>query len=323
MPSFNTKKRRGRIFNRRNKKNNTRRAKSVEAKRKNTSEEIGSGGYGIVSRPAKRCDTFLDKNFNKNVFREKYYNNPNYISKLTEFGSATRELEIGNAIKEKIESYKDYFCLVEFICNASDTDSISIGTDTYDTYAISPYCGIPFSELLRQDIIIPMNVVELCYLVTALQTLIKGIKLLHSYHIYHKDIHTGNILIDSETLTLRLIDFGLSENHSNITNNKSPIIFKSELIDLEMIVNNIIEPFTKYLLGSRINDIDLHDVQPIIKDFYEQIVIFDEYMRLIKNPRNGVTYNNADDKIQDERLLNIIHEFNNLKDIRYYLEFYS
>ena len=321
MPSFNTRKRRGRIFNRHNKtvRNGNRRSRSLEPRKKNTSEEIGSGGFGIVSRPAARCDSFINKNFNQNVYREAYYNNPNYISKLTEHSSAERELEIGNAIKDLIPTYYDYFCLVEFMCSAPESKSINRNGDFYGTYAISPYCGIPFSELLRQDIVAPMNVFELCYLLTALQQMVEGLRLLHVNHIFHKDIHDGNILYDSENYMLRLIDFGLAENHSDIKNVNSPIIISGELHDLDMLINNVINPFIEYLLDSRINEADIRSEYPSIDKFYYQIRKFYGRMSAIKNPKNKVSFNNADRLEQDTRLLNIVHQFKKLKGINDYL----
>jgi serine/threonine protein kinase len=316
--------RRGRSLNRNNRfrrthRNNTR-AKSAELRRKNNnSEEIGSGGFGIVSRPPARCDSFYNKNFNQNAFREAFYN-PNYISKLTEFSGASHELEIGNTIREQIPNYYDYFCLGEFICKAPDSKSINMGYNTYDTYLVVPYCGKPFSDILREDIISPMNVFELCYLLTALQELIKGIRFLHLNHIFHKDIHDGNILYDSENYILRLIDFGLSEDYSDIKNVNSPIIINSELHDNEMIVDNIIMPYIEYLLNSRINLRNVRNAHPAINKFYYQIREFYGLTSKIKNPNNKSSYNNSNSLTKDTRLLNIIHQFRQLKGINYYLE---
>jgi len=108
----------------------------------NNSEEIGSGGSGIVSRPPAKCDSLLNKKnkkkkFNQNDLGAAYYGNPNYISKLTEYYSAERELEIGIAIKDVIPNYEDYFCLVEFICNAPTSKHISLGGDYYNFSTIS------------------------------------------------------------------------------------------------------------------------------------------------------------------------------------------
>ncbi len=316
--------RRGRSLNRNNRFRRTRRkngrAKSLELRRKNNnSEEIGAGGFGIVSRPPARCDSFFNKNFNQNVFREAYYNN-NYVSKLTEYTGAIRELEIAYTIREKIPNHYDYFCLGEFICKAPDSKAINKGFDTYDTYLIMPYCGKPFSDTLREDVVSPMNIFDLCYLLTALQELITGIRLLHLNHIFHNDIHDGNVLYDSENYTLRLIDFGLSENYSDIKNDNAPIIIDTELHDNAMLVKHIIVPYIKHLLGSRIKLSSIRSAYPAINKFYYQIREYYRLISKIKNPKNEPRYNNSNSLTRDTRLLNVIHQFRQLNGINYYIE---
>ena len=317
MPSFNTRKRRGRVFNRRTNtvRNVHKRSKSLEPRKKNTSEEIGSGGFGIVSRPPARCDTFINKNFNQNAFREAYYGNPNFISKLTEYSSAQRELDIALAIKDEIPNYGDYFCLVEFICNAPESKSINRNGDWYGTYAISPYCGTPLKQYLRDDIIAPVNIFELCYLVPALQTMIRGLQQLHLKHIFHKDIHDENILYDSDTGLLRLIDFGLADDFRKIKNDNHPVIISEEHHDLDMLVKNVIMPLLEFLLDSRINDPEIHIKYPYIEDFHYQIREFYGKAYAIMNPKNGEKFRNVDKETQLTRLLNVVHYFKQLKSV--------
>ena len=62
MPSHNTR-RRGRSLNRKNKfrktqRNRRNKARSEEPRREeNNSKEIGSGSFGIVSRPPAKCNS--------------------------------------------------------------------------------------------------------------------------------------------------------------------------------------------------------------------------------------------------------------------------
>jgi serine/threonine protein kinase len=317
MPSFNTKKKRGRIVNRINNtvRNNHKRYKSLEPVIKNTSEEIGTGGFGIVSRPPARCDSFINKNFNQNAFRGAYYGNPNYISKLTEYINAKHELDISLAIKEIIPNYQNYFCLVEFICNAPKSKSINRNGYFYDTYAISPYCGIPLNQYLRQDINAPVNIFELCYLVPALQTMISGLQQLHLEHIYHIDIHDENILYDSETGLLRLIDFGLAKDLRIIKNNNDPIIIREEYYDLDMLVNKIIIPLINFLLDSRINKSKIHIKYPYIEDFYYQLRDFYVEFNIIMNPSRSEPFNSVGEEIKLTRLLNAVQYFKDLKSV--------
>jgi serine/threonine protein kinase len=297
---------------------NCKRSKSCNIK-KISQEEIGFGGFGIVSRPPARCDTFINKNFNQNAFREAYYGNRDYVSKLTEYSSADRELVIGNVIKDKIDDYQNYFCLVEFICNAPREKSIERNGDFYGTYAISPYCGIPLDEFLLKDINAPVNIFELCYLVRALQILTYGITELHKNHIFHKDIHPGNILWDNSSGLMRLIDFGLADDLSDLNASRLGVMY-DKVHDLEMLIKNVIHPLIDILLDSRINDSRLWAKKEffIIEDFYYEIRDFYGKMERLFNPHGSRRYNQLemkDRKIQITRLSNIIDEFMKIKSL--------
>jgi serine/threonine protein kinase len=326
MPSINTRKQqRGRLFNKfKNKtlRNGNKRSKSLEPT-KNTSEEIGSGGFGIVSRPPARCDSFIDKNFNQNAWRAAYYGNPNYISKLTEYTSAQRELEIALAIKEEIPFHEEYFCLVEFICNAPESKSINRNGDFYGTYAISPYCGTPLNQYLREDIKAPINIFELCNLVPSLQHMIKGLQQLHINHIYHKDIHDENILYDSESGLMRLIDFGLADDFRRIKSHNALVIISEEHHDLDMLVKNVIMPFVEFLLDDpRLSNSRIHIKYPYIEDFYYQMRKFYGQAYGIMNPKNKESFRNVDKEEQLTRLLNVVFRFRELQSINELAEGY-
>jgi len=302
---------RGRTY----RKNSNRRARSLEPYI-NNSEEIGSGGFGIVSRPPAKCDSFLNKNFNQNAWRAAYYGNPNYISKLTEYSSAQRELDTALAIKDVIPNYEDYFCLVEFICNAPVSKSIKRGGDDYNTYAISPYCGITLEDYIRSDITAPINIFELCYLVPSLQYMIRGLQIMHIHHIYHKDIHEGNILYDSDSGLMRLIDFGLSDDRRNIKNDNHPAIINEELHDLDMLITYVIKPLIEFLLHSRISIPSVHSKYPYIEDFYYELQRFNGVMNSIMNPKYKNKYENVTDNEEKlVRLLNVVDKFKEIKSV--------
>jgi len=304
--------------------NSNRRARSLEPYITN-SEEIGSGGFGIVSRPPAKCDSFQ----NKNAWRPAYYGNPNYISKLTEYSSAERELEIGIAIKDVIPNYEDYFCLVEFICNAPVSKHIRRDGDYYNTYAISPYCGITLENYIRRDSIETgasmnkddsnmkqLNIFELCYLVPSLQYMIRGLQIMHTHHIYHKDIHQGNILYDSDSGLMRLIDFGLSDDRRNIKNDNHPAIINEELHDLDMLITYVIKPLITFLLDSRISTESVHMKYPYIEDFYHELKRFKQVMNSMMNPKNKNKYKNVTDNEEKlVRLLNVVYQFKQIKSV--------
>jgi serine/threonine protein kinase len=317
MPRHQT---RGRSLNRagprRHTVNNRRRARSLNANRKIKNEEVGSGGFGVVSRPPQMCGRYIsnEENFNSAAFRETYLGNPEYISKLTEYSGAKHELDIGIYIKDHIDDYQNYVCLVEFICQAPEDKSIEVNGDLYGTYAIAPYCGIPLSKLVEKDIPPPVNVFELCFLITALQHLTRAVSRLHRARIFHQDIHTDNILWDSDTGLMRLIDFGLAQNLSGERlNNNSPVIINAELADWERTVQNVIIPVVKYVLDSDILD-RARSKYSYVEDFYYHLREFNGRIQSILNPRNA-PFARANNEEKVTRFLNVILQFREIPSL--------
>ena len=317
MPRHQT---RGRSLNRggprRHTVNKRQRARSLNANRKIKNEEIGSGGFGVVSRPPQMCGRYLsnEENFNSAAFRETYLGNPEYISKLTEFSGAEHELAIGTYIKDNLDNYQNYVCLVEFICQAPPNKSIEVNGDFYGTYAIAPYCGAPLSKLIENEIPPPVSVFELCFLITALQHLTRGVSSLHRIRIFHQDIHLENILWDTDTGLMRLIDFGLAQNLSGegLVNN-SPVIINVELGDWEKIVHYVIIPVTNYVLDSDILE-KARPKYPYVDDFYYQLREFNGKIQAILNPRGAPLMRASNDE-KVTRYLNVILQFRNVQSI--------
>jgi serine/threonine protein kinase len=318
-PSQNIRRRRTRSANRKNtqRRNNTRRAKSLERNKNINAEELGFGAYGIVSRPPAKCARFLNnENISTDLWREAYYGNPNYISKLTEYTNALHELEIANIIRKNIPNYENYFCLTEFICYAPESKIIYRGSDYMNTYAVAPYCGVTLLKVIESDY--PMNIFELCNLIPAAQHFIRGVLKLHTLGIYHKDIHEENVLYDRESGSLRLIDFGLAENLTDIKNKNSSIIISSELHDSEQIVNNIIRPLVGFLLDSRISDDTVRETYKFINNFYYQLRDFYGSITSTLNPRGQerLQYVNNEEKLN--RHLQVILKLKELHDVYYF-----
>lgn len=311
---------RGRSLNRggprRRTVNNRRRARSLNANRKIKNEEVGSGGFGVVSRPPQMCGRYLsnEENFNSAAFRETYLGNPEYISKLTEYSGAKHELDIGLYIKDNIDDYQNYVCLIEFICEAPADKSIEVNGDLYGTYAIAPYCGVPLSKLVEREIPPPVSVFELCFLITALQHLTRGLSRLHRIRVFHQDIHLENILWDTETGLMRLIDFGLAQNLSGerLANN-SPVIINAELSDWDKMVQNVIIPVTNYVLDSDILE-KARRKYPYVDDFYYRLREFNGVIQSILNPpRSPLARADNDEKVT--RYLNVILQFRNIPSL--------
>lgn len=237
-----------------------RKSRSSEPYKNITAEKIGEGGFGIVSRPPARCAKFFSsnskninqQNINSIVFQKTYYKNPNYISKLSEYDAASRELNIGNIIKDNIKDWKEYYCFTEFICEAPRDKHIQIGADDFqDTYGIAPYCGITLNKILKGQYHITEK--EACCLMNALRGLCIGLGNLHYIQVYHKDIHDENILFNPKDGKLRWIDFGLTEDYFKekkaIGNNweSDPMFVRNKLEDTESLIFNVIQPTLEFI----------------------------------------------------------------------------
>jgi hypothetical protein len=327
-------KRRGRSLNRSNRfrhtqRNNTR-AKSLPPNQNVKSDEIGSGGFGIVSRPPARCGSFISRNINQNAFREVYAGNPNYISKLTESSSAQKELNIALSIKDRIENYYDYYCLIEFICNAPEKKSIEINGDYFGAYAISPYCGITLESYLRAARQTPFDKFELYNTLPILQNLVYGVLLLHENNIVHQDIHDENILYDKEYNVMRLIDFGLAidfnrnnsnnpRTNNNPLNKNDPKFINAKLHDIHQVVDNIILPYFELILDYRnnipINNAKLFRNYPELEEFLSNIRELNGKYDLFKNPRGQTSYPRVDKTEQLSRLMMYVYSFMELPSL--------
>lgn len=235
-----------------------RRSASTERWKNNVSEKVGEGGFGIVSRPPARCHHFFSqnsdninqRNINSVVFKNTYYKNPKYISKLTEYTQAANEIQIATIIKDNIEKWRDYYCLIEFICAAPVEKHVQISVDDYlDTYAIAPYCGVTLKNILDDKIYISVS--ECCNLLKGIARLITGIGELHKIYIYHQDIWDENVLFSLDDKYVRLIDFGMAiDIFSEYKVNKNEFALKKvgvELTESESIIFNIVEPVLVYI----------------------------------------------------------------------------
>jgi serine/threonine protein kinase len=287
MPSLKTRgRRRAQSLNRgQTLRRNNRRAKSAERYTNINAEKIGEGGFGIVSRPPARCAHFFSKiskninnhNINSTVFQEKYYKNPNYISKLSDIDQASKELMVGNYIKRHITEWEDYYCFTEFICKAPKHKHIQTGIEDFqDTYGIAPYCGVTLKSILEEKYYISPK--EACQLVDALKELIVGLGNLHELQVYHKDIHNENVLFNSEDKRFRWIDFGLAENLSDEKEKAGDkwetnlSIVSAKMSDTESLIFNIIKPTLQFILH-KLDELQLNtELNNSNQECYDKII---------------------------------------------------
>ncbi len=214
-------------------------------------EKVGEGAFGIVSRPPAKCDRFRSEK-ERIDYQDKYFKNKKYISKLTEYMSAEKEIEVGNVVKKIIPKWKDYYCFIEFECPAPEYVFEQVGPDDFlDTYAIAPYCGITLQSIL--DNRHRISFYQSCCLIESVKKLVKGLQLLHSKQIYHQDIHSENVLYSLEDKNIRFIDFGSSINLQEIKRIKGArweldySIISAKKEDYENLIFHIIIPVLQFV----------------------------------------------------------------------------
>jgi serine/threonine protein kinase len=240
---------------------------------------IGIGVVGAVHRPPLRCVN--SNNGNK-------FNSDEYVSKITDDIVAKHEYNIAKYIKQKITDYYKYYCLVEYICPYSGETNNKMEIMVKNPYlAISRYCGVSLHDIFDRHnenrnnignnnansvtnsvtnsgannttVNVIVNENTIIAILRGLFNLIKGIQLLHNNNIHHLDLHPGNVLYDSKSKKLYLIDFNLASTDIS----KDPdvnfteydyygIIKILDYISKEIVYSNIL----KY--SNTIGDADVH-----------------------------------------------------------------
>lgn len=188
-------------------------------------ELISQGSYGCIFRPGFNCK-------GKPI---KHKQNNQYITKVQKIASTSnRETRLGKIIK-KLVNHEDYFAPILTNCEVTlariDNDKIKrcdfIEDDekTYETNKIR-YVG---KNTLATYI---LNVVEdrpkqlFRVLLDTHIHLLKGFDKLYSAGIVHLDVKENNIMIDDNTKTPIIIDFGLSSEITALnTNNYRDVFF--------------------------------------------------------------------------------------------------
>jgi serine/threonine protein kinase len=288
MYSKNTRKRRAKSLSIQRVRNTSKRPRSLSRKASRIVTKLGEGAFGTVQRSPLPCAPFEGRminntDYNRNIQRNinskgrgknlrkmkpymvylKHFASDKFVSKLTDYPVAHNEYIIGQYIKEKIENWSDYYCLVEYVCKS---DKIATNADPNDTIAILPYCGISLHNLISDKPSIVLNSDEWWFLLDRLKIWIDGVIRLHMNCIYHNDIHDGNVVfnmpisernvnVDNKYKVL-LIDFGQSNIiGANLGNNNSRekyIATNQEIDDLDNLVQKVLRPVLEYIIDNNI-----------------------------------------------------------------------
>jgi len=183
---------------------------------------IGEGSYGCVHKPSLHCDKLPRPDF-------KY---DNYVSKIMKIKEAKKELDkfviidsidpndkyhLGNPIMCKPEITKTLIKDVSSCKHINnfkkDQDEFSLLLLKYGGYDLKTFCShIPkyFSTNKKE---------KLNKLLLEIHHLLKGLRLLKKYGLVHYDLKPQNILFNTETGKMYLIDFGLMNDKETIIEN--------------------------------------------------------------------------------------------------------
>lgn len=165
----------------------------------NKSKLIGVGTFGCVYRPPL-CRSNLDSP------------TQDLVGKIAFPYTIEREINIGNAIRNSIPDWSQYYGLLTgHQCQFEITDTLKsecavFKKTTPDKHKLIRSYSSPY---LGTSLFYYKNPITGSWLWNSTVHLIKGLAELHKNRIYHLDISSANILIDN-TGTCRLIDFGAS-----------------------------------------------------------------------------------------------------------------
>jgi serine/threonine protein kinase len=167
---------------------------------------LAQGLYGCVFVPSLTCQVGTEEKLEEGVQQR-----IEMLSKLTPSGDAIQEYQISKHIHQ-IPFYKQYFAVTESICQPADQQK-------------QKEQDLPQCQVLKETVFKEMKLLRMPYAGKALYQvqfslptfdfrafaihLISGGALMNLFGIVHRDLHQGNVLVDSHNVP-RIIDFNLS-----------------------------------------------------------------------------------------------------------------
>jgi serine/threonine protein kinase len=150
--------------------------------------------------------------------------NPKY-SEFVSKDAVEQEYTCTKAITDiKDLGCQNYICLVDyFLMEKSPDEYIAVLVTEYNPNMIDMDAYLSERGILSQD--------EFEEIKGQLKTIVKK---LHRHGIAHNDLHSGNIMIDRNTLTVKLIDFGTCETNVKEDDEDE---FEKDLDDLDELVD--------------------------------------------------------------------------------------
>jgi serine/threonine protein kinase len=235
---------------------------------------IGSGTYACAFRPSLKCSgTPLPKNKNKNENKNK--NTTSSISKLF-FKAKDMHKELAELKRvEKIDS-EHKFTVANLGSCAFNTKDATVNDHLESCQGLEP--GKHMQIILEyggKDLnTVDVKTVPFNDIIIAAESLFYGLKKLHEMNLVHQDLKPDNILYDQEKKSLRIIDFGISQEYDTIWRkdlfNANYIYHPPEYIMFNLVLNSIVD---QNMLKPTVNEYcklmtaHIHSNKGIIKEF--------------------------------------------------------
>ena len=172
---------------------------------------LAQGAFGCVYYPALKCKNKVIKNS---------------VSKLQIYDwNAKNEINIGSKIK-KIKSKDKFFAYVYDFCkvNISKIDSrLLTDCKIIQNYPNNLFVNLFLKYINRigfKDYVLMGTSKEIIYkIVTTFSSLLKGYNKLLKKNIVHMDIKDDNLIYDTQSKSVKIIDFGISIEIENVHKN--------------------------------------------------------------------------------------------------------